>query len=371
MALLSASQRATIQWVIDYMETGGAGSYIDQKVSDELARVFRNICGFTCGCPGSFQEGLAECAGCTLLKVLLCVGEGVLSAGQLAIIQWVHDYLENTNGPAGHFDQKASDELARVFRDTCGFVCGCPGTFQTGLRDSPVTTLLSAILCVDEGSDPALLGIDAAAAGESGLLLLAACSFGILAGTTVTNTGPTVIDGDLGLSPGTSVTGFPPGVVLGETHIADTEAANAQLALTEAYLDLEGRGGSTPVAGDLGGQTLTSGVYKSTSSLAVTTDNLTLDAQGNADAVFIFQIASTLLISAARQIVLAGGAQAKNVLWQVGSSATLETTSVFKGSILALTSISVATGASVEGRLLARNGAVTLDSNSVIVPPCS
>lgn len=366
MAVLSISQRATVQWVIDYMEAGGAGhADIDQKASDELARVFRSICGFTCGCPGSFQEELRDCSGCTLLKVLLCVGEGVFSAEQRAIVQWVHDYLENTNGPSGHFDQKASDELARVFRDTCGFVCGCPGTFQTGLRDSPVTTLLRAILCVDEGA----IGVGAAG-GESAALLLLACGFGILAATTVTNTGPTVIDGDLGLSPGTSVTGFPPGVVLGETHVADTEAANAQLALTEAYLDLEGRGGGTPVAGDLGGQTLTPGVYKSTSSLAVTTDNLTLDAQGNADAVFIFQIASTLLISAARQIILAGGAQAKNVLWQVGSSATLETTAVFKGSILALTSISVATGASVEGRLLARNGAVTLDSNSVVVPPC-
>lgn len=369
MAVLSESQRATVEWVINYMEVGGAGSHIDQKVSDELARVFRNICGFTCGCPGTFQDELRDCSGCTLLKVLLCVGEGILSAEQRAIIQWVHDYLENTNGPSGHFDQKASDELARVFRNSCGFVCGCPGTFQTGLRDSPVTTLLRAILCVDEGADPALLGIDADA-GESGLLLLVACGFGILAATTITNTGPTVIDGDLGLSPGTSVTGFPPGTVLGETHVADTEAANAQLALTEAYLDLEGRGGSTPVAGDLGGQTLTPGVYKSTSSLAVTTDSLTLDAQGNVDAVFIFQIASTLLISAAQQIILTGGAQAKNVLWQVGSSATLETTSVFKGSILALTSISVATGASVEGRLLARNGAITLDSNSVIVPPC-
>jgi len=282
------------------------------------------------------------------------------------VIQWVHDYLERSGaGGMGGFDQKASDELARVFRNVCGFVCGCPGTFQEGLRDKPVTTLLLVILCISDGE----IAVDSAIAGESSILL-AACGFGILAATTITNTGATIVDGDLGLSPGTSVTGFPPGIVLGAQHITDTVAAQAQLDLTAAYLDLEGRGGSTSVAGDLGGQTLVPGVYKSTSSLAVTSANLTLDAQGNADAVFIFQIASTLLISSARQIILAGGAQAKNVLWQVGSSATLQTTSVFKGSILALTSISVQTGASVEGRLLARNGAVTLDTNSVVVPAC-
>jgi hypothetical protein len=367
MAVLTESQRATVQWVIDYMERGGAGNaHIDQKVSDELARVFRNMCGFRCGCPGSFQEGLDETPYTTLLQVVLCLGEQTgMSAADQAIIQWVIDYMERGSSGGAHLDQKASDELARVFRDGCGFVCGCPGTFQTGLLNSPFTTLLRAILCADAGA----VGIGEAG-GESAQLLLAACGFGILAGTTITNTGATIIDGDLGLSPGSSVTGFPPGIVLGEQHVTDVEAANAQLALTAAYLDLEGRGGSTSVAGDLGGQTLTPGVYKSTSSLAVTTANLTLDAQGNADAVFIFQIASTLLVSAGMQIILAGGAQAKNVLWQVGASATLETTSVFKGSILALTSISVQTGASVEGRLLARNGAVTLDTNSVVVPAC-
>lgn len=367
MAVLSESQRATVQWVIDYMEAGSAGvATFDQKASDELARVFRNICGFTCGCPGTFQEGLADSPVTTLLRVVLCLGDQTdVGAEDRATIQWVIDYMERGDAGNASIDQKVADELARVFHDSCGFVCGCPGTFHVGLRESPLTTLLKVILCANEGG----VGIGTEG-GESASLLLAACGFGILAATTITNTGATVIDGDLGLSPGSSVTGFPPGLVLGETHVTDVEAANAQIALTAAYLDLEGRGGSTPVAGDLGGQTLTPGVYKSTSSLAVTTASLTLDAQGNADAVFIFQIASTLLISSGQQIILAGGAQAKNVLWQVGSSATLETTSVFKGSILALTSISVATGASVEGRLLARNGAITLDTNSVVVPPC-
>lgn len=195
-----------------------------------------------------------------------------------------------------------------------------------------------------------------------------AAEFAILAGTTVTNTGPTVIDGDLGLSPGTSVTGFPPGIVNGTQHITDSAAAQAQLDLTADYLALEGLAGATSVAGNLGGQTLIPGIYKSTSFLEISSGELTLDGQGNANATFIFQIASTLTVTTGRQVILTGGAQAKNVFWQVGSSATLQGGSVFKGSILALTSITAQTGASVDGKLLARNGAVTLDTNAVASP---
>lgn len=224
---------------------------------------------------------------------------------------------------------------------------------------------------LDNALTVALLGEDALGdpgpAGE-GPDLLTAEDFAILAGSTVTNTGNSVVDGDLGLSPGTSVTGFPPGIVNGTQHVTDAEAAQAQLDLTAAYLDLEARTGGTIVAGNIGGQTLAPGIYKSTSTLAVSSGELTLDAGGNADAVFIFQIASTLDLTPGRQIILAGGAQARNIFWQVGSSATLDTTSIFKGSILALTSITVNTGANVEGRLLARNGAVTLDTNAVVVP---
>jgi len=172
--------------------------------------------------------------------------------------------------------------------------------------------------------------------------------FAVLAGTTVTNTGSTVVTGDVGVSPGTAVTGFPPGIATGAIHSADGAAAQAQAALTTGYIDAAGRSGATTVAGDLSGQTLVAGVYKSTSSLGLTGD-LTLDAQGNPDAVFI----------------LTNGAKACNVFWQVGSSATLGTNSVFKGSILALTSIAVTTGAQMEGRALARNGAVTLDTNAI------
>lgn len=254
----------------------------------------------------------------------------------------------------------------------------------SGLEGRSLSNLLTTIListsglehCLGSLLDNALaaallddggLGGDPGPAGE-GPDLLTAEDFAILAGSTVTNTGNSVVDGDLGLSPGTSVTGFPPGVVNGTQHITDATAAQAQLDLTAAYLDLEGRTGGTIVAGNIGGQTLSPGIYKSTSSLAVSSGELTLDAGGNADAVFIFQIASTLDLTPGRQVILAGGAQAKNIFWQVGSSATLDTTSVFKGSILALTSITVNTGADVEGRLLARNGAVTIDDNAVVVP---
>jgi len=194
-------------------------------------------------------------------------------------------------------------------------------------------------------------------------------NFSVLAGSTVTNTGPTVISSDVGISPGTAVTGFPPGLLGGTIHLADTAAANAQATLTNAYVDASTRSGGTPESGDLAGKTLTTGVYTSASSLDLSGD-LTLDAQGNSDAVFIFQIASTLTTSSGSHIILANGAKACNVFWQVGSSATLGTASVFKGNILALTSITVTTGVNLQGRALARNGAVTLDSDTITGCTC-
>jgi len=208
---------------------------------------------------------------------------------------------------------------------------------------------------------------------QSGVPIVALCpfigNFAVLAGSTVTNTGSTTVAGDVGVSPGTAITGFPPGLASGAIHHADSAAAQAQAALTAGYVDAASRAGGTPVAGDLVGQTLTAGVYTSSSSLAETGD-LTLDAKGNPNAVFIFQIGSTLTTGSGSHIVLANGAKACNVFWQVGSSATLGTNSVFKGNILALTSITVTTGVNVEGRVLARNGAVTLDTDVITGCTC-
>ncbi len=197
-------------------------------------------------------------------------------------------------------------------------------------------------------------------------------AFAVLAGTTVTNTGPSIISGDLGVSPGTAVTGFPPGIVTnGTIHSADGVAAGAQSDLTTAYNDAAGRSPTANVPGFIGaGQTLAPGVYKASSSLDVG-GSLTLDAGGDPNAVFIFQAPSTLVTDSASSIILIGDAQACNVFWQVGSSATLGTSSAFSGSILALTSISVNTGDTIAGRALARNGAVTLDDDTITVPACA
>jgi type VI secretion system secreted protein VgrG len=198
-----------------------------------------------------------------------------------------------------------------------------------------------------------------------------AASFAVLAGSTVTNTGATILNGDLGVSPGTAITGFPPGIVNGTTHDDDGVAAGAQSDLTTAYNDAAGRTPATSVGGFIGaGQTLLPGVYNASSSLDVG-GSLTLDAQGDPSAVFIFQVGSTLVTDSSSQVNLIGGAQACNVFWQVGSSATLGTGSSFQGTILALTSITVTTGDTVQGRALARNGAVTLDDDVITTPTCA
>lgn len=191
-----------------------------------------------------------------------------------------------------------------------------------------------------------------------------AAGFAVLAGSTITNTGTTHITGDLGLSPGTAVTGFPPGTVTGTIHAADPTAAQAQTDLAIAYNDAAARTPTT-VPTELGATTLTPGVYTSAAGTFGITGNLTLDAQGDPHAVFIFQTASTLITASASTVTLTGGAQANNIYWQVGSSATLGTNSTLAGTILALASITVTTGVTVTGRTLARNGAVTLDTNSI------
>ncbi len=194
-------------------------------------------------------------------------------------------------------------------------------------------------------------------------------SFAVLAGSTVTNTGPSIVNGDLGLSPGTAVTGFGPGTVTGTTHAADVAALQAQSDLTTAYDDAAGRAPAAAAPSDLGGLTLTPGVYSNASSLALT-GTLTLDAQGDPNAAFVFQAGSTLITASASRVRLVNGAQACNVFWKVGSSATLGTSTVLAGNILALTSISMNDGVTLNGRALARNGAVTLINDTVSTPHC-
>jgi hypothetical protein len=195
-----------------------------------------------------------------------------------------------------------------------------------------------------------------------------AANFAVLAGSTITNTGPTTINGDLGLSPGTSVTGFPPGQVNGTVHAADSAALQAQADLTTAYNNAAGQPATATIPTELGGTTETPGVYDSAAGTFGITGTLTLDAQGDPNAVFIFQAASTLITASASNVSLINGAQVSNVFWVVGSSATLGTSSTLQGNILALTSITVTTGTTINGRALARNGAVTLDTNTITAP---
>jgi type VI secretion system secreted protein VgrG len=193
-----------------------------------------------------------------------------------------------------------------------------------------------------------------------------AAMFAVLAGSTVTNTGATTILGSVGVSPGTGITGLPVGQPTGGTvHDNDPVAAQAQSDLTDAYNALAGMACGTDLTGqDLGGQTLGPGVYCFNTS-APLTGTLTLDGGGNANAVFVFQIGSTLTTATSAAVSLIGGAQNTNVYWQVGSSATLGTGSTFKGNIVALASITLTTGVALNGRALARTGAVTMDTNDI------
>jgi hypothetical protein len=251
--------------------------------------------------------------------------------------------------------------LAASTTFTATVTTGAADTFGNHLAANFVSTFTTSAVCLP----PPPIGPP----------LASLCSVGILGATpVVSNVGPTNVTGDVDIFPAASITGFPPGTLTGAKHTADGVAQTAQGDLTVAYNNAAGAPGGAALTADIGGQTLAPGVYKATTTLGITGD-LTLN--GSSNGVWIFQVGSALTTAAGTtggipnsRVILTGGAQAKNVFWQIGSSATLGTQSIFAGNIMAQASITLGTGATLNGRALARTGAVTLDSNPVNVPPC-
>lgn len=251
--------------------------------------------------------------------------------------------------------------LAASTTFTATITTGVVDTFGNHLAANFVWTFTTSAVC----SPPPPIGPP----------LASLCSVGILGATpVVSNTGITSVTGDVDIFPAASITGFPPGTLTGAKHTADGVAQTAQSDLTVAYNNAAGAPGGAALTADIGGQTLAPGVYKATTTLGITGD-LTLN--GSSNGVWIFQVGSALTTAAGTtggipnsRVILTGGAQAKNVFWQIGSSATLGTQSIFVGNIMAQASITLGTNATLNGRALARTGAVTLDNNPVNVPPC-
>ncbi len=236
------------------------------------------------------------------------------------------------------------------------------GTFR---RDAFLAVTAAAV-----ASALTIVGGGAATAAVGPVSLGTATSFVVLAGTGVTATGPVTLNGDLGTYPTTSISGTGSITINGTNHAGDGVTQQAKTDLTTAYDNAAGQGPTSPIVADLTGQTLTAGVYNSGSQILLT-GALTLDAAGDPNALFVFQAGSDLSVVSGASVNLINGAQACNVFWQVTSSASLGTGASFRGSILALTSITLATGATVEGRVLARNGTVTLDTNTITAPVCA
>ncbi len=252
---------------------------------------------------------------------------------------------------------------------------GTTATFSPSSNLAPGTTFTATITtgATSSAGSPVASNhpwsFTTSACAETPVALGAAATFAVLAGSTVANTGPTSVVGDIGVSPGTALTGFPPGTLVGFQHAGDPAAAQGEADVSTAYDDATARTlCQVPISGDLGGRILPPGLYNSISSLAITSGDLTLDAGGNADAVFIFQMATTLTTASQRQVNLTGSAQASKVFWQVGSSATLGAMSTLPGTILAAQSITLISGATVNGRVLARTAAVVLSSNTIVTP---
>ena len=255
-------------------------------------------------------------------------------------------------------NQRPSAQRAFVLRHAalvagvCGCVAAsgsCPTPAQAASARPAAHTTISRVVAP---AGPALLG--------------SAGTFAILAGSAITITGPTTIVGDVGVWPGTAISGMPVGQPTGgSVYTADEVAAAAQADLTTAYDDLEGRACDTDMSGvDLGTLTLFPGVY-CFGAAAQLTGTLTLDGDTDPNATFIFQMGSTLTTSVGAAVILTNGVQPQNVYWKVGSSATIGVDATFAGNIVALTSITVNSGASFDGRALARNGQVTMSSNAL------
>ena len=233
---------------------------------------------------------------------------------------------------------------------------GVTGTFTNTVKATSGLISGTATVTVSASGGASLLG--------------SAATFAVLGGSTVTNTGSTTtIVGDVGVNPGSALTGLPIGQPTGGSrHVNDAAAVTAQSNLTTAYNDLAGRPcGTNMTSLDLGGRTLAAGVYCFNNSAALT-GAVTFDGGGNPNALFIIQVASTLTTASNAAVTLINGANANNVYWQIGSSATVGSGSAFKGNIVALQSVTLNTGANLVGRALARNGAVTLDSNAISLP---
>jgi hypothetical protein len=244
---------------------------------------------------------------------------------------------------------------------------------RSSLRPPRVAPLGTSIVAILAATSLILGSGVAEAAIVPTIAMGTADQYSVLAGTTVTNTNETVLNQSLGLSPGTDIVGFPPGIVNPPGVIEQTTpaAAAAQADLTAAYIEAAARPLNETVTSDLTGLTLVGGVYAGPSKSPLELNgNLTLDGAGDPNSVFIFQTDSTLITGSGSTVTLINGAQQCNVFWQVGSSATLGTGSTFVGTILALTSITVTSGVTVQGRALARNGAVTLDNDTFNVPTC-
>ena len=244
---------------------------------------------------------------------------------------------------------------------TAGTITSSSGLFTAGATPGTYSNTIRARSGNVSGFATAIVGASATP------VLGSAVTYGILAGSTVTCVTGGTINADVGVSPGSTTTGFPPCVITGNTELATAAAAQAQLDLTTAYDYLAGRPCGTVVTpADLGGRTLAPGIYCAASSMAVTG---TVTLAGPASGVWVFQMGSTLTTGTSANIALIGGAQARNVWWQVGSSATLGTGTTFRGNIVALTSITLVDNATMLGRALARNGAVSLGTNNTITLP--